>query len=355
MSTPIWNEKEGRWVYRVTLDGITKKFTSTKKGIAGKRIVLDRAKNFEQGLCVDKRTVADEWERFIADVGARSSASNTYNVAQTGRLYFPSDIYRRTLRTLHLTDFQAIINGARKKDGSPLAKKTLSNIRAVIVSFLNYARVDGATDIIPTGLYIPKVGIDRKEKTILQPEHIQRIFSNFNDEYYINLWRLMLVTGMRPGEALGLQWSDIKDGRIYISRSINRKREITDGKNKNARRMIPVSAVLEKVLADQKVKTEAMRSPWVFPSPSGDKPSQSTTFNSLVRISEKLGVSVSPYCMRHTFISLMKNDVPETIIKAIVGHSVSMDTFGTYGHAVNGELERGAAEIDYILKKINVG
>ena len=43
---------------------------------------------------------------------------------------------------------------------------------------------------------------------------------------------------------------------------------------------------------------------------------------------------------------MMKNVLPEQTIKDIVGHSVSMDTFGTYGHILEGEERRAADIID---------
>lgn len=352
MANAQWNEKESRWVYRVTVNGVTRKFTCSTKGPSGKRKVLQNAKNFEAGICSDNRTIEEEWERYIKDVECRSSLCNKQNIAQIKRLYFPSVILRRKFRDVHLTDFQAIINGARKQDGSPLSRKSLSNIRTTIVSFLNYARIDGATDMLPNGLYIPKNALEKKEKQILQPNEIRAIFGGYVDEFYINLWRLMLLTGLRPGEALGLKWSDINNNRIVISRSVNRNRELTPGKNVNARRMIPVSDILIKILADQKKRTEHMKSEWVFPSHSGTMPSQSSAKKSLDRISKDLGVKVSPYCLRHTFISMVKNELPEQMIKQIVGHSASMDTFGTYGHAVEGEMERASAQISTIYKTV---
>ena len=42
----------------------------------------------------------------------------------------------------------------------------------------------------------------------------------------------------------------------------------------------------------------------------------------------------------------MKNVLPEQAIKDIVGHSVSMDTFGTYGHILDGEDRETAQVID---------
>ena len=60
----------------------------------------------------------------------------------------------------------------------------------------------------------------------------------------------------------------------------------------------------------------------------------------------ELPPDVSVYSLRHTFISMMKNVMPEQTLKDIVGHSVSMSTFETYGHFIKDEDKRAAEVID---------
>lgn len=51
-------------------------------------------------------------------------------------------------------------------------------------------------------------------------------------------------------------------------------------------------------------------------------------------------------------ISMMKADMPEQLLKPVVGHGVNMDTFATYGHEVDGDLQRAAGIIDEVYDKI---
>jgi len=44
--------------------------------------------------------------------------------------------------------------------------------------------------------------------------------------------------------------------------------------------------------------------------------------------------------------------LPEGQVKAIVGHSLNMDTFGIYGHELAGEAGEIAQEIDGAFAKI---
>ena len=48
----------------------------------------------------------------------------------------------------------------------------------------------------------------------------------------------------------------------------------------------------------------------------------------------------------------MKNDMPEQMLKDLVGHGVSMDTYDVYGHIVNSELERSKGIMDRAFERI---
>ena len=70
------------------------------------------------------------------------------------------------------------------------------------------------------------------------------------------------------------------------------------------------------------------------------------------KLKAERGLPGTPYSLRHTFVSLMKNTLPEQTIKSIVGHSSSFDTMGHYGHEVDGEAKRAAEVIDLTFTKM---
>ena len=247
----------------------------------------------------------------------------------------------RKLSSLTLQDFQTILFRARKKDGSELSKKTLSNIRGVIVNFSKYCQGAKIMDLPLSLLRVPK-NAPKVGKKILQPDQARRLMHDFEDEWYINLWRWLLCTGMRPGEALGLKWSDIENGIVTIRRAQNYRGRETEGKNDNARRSFMLNSILDGILEDQNRKTWRLNSEYVFCNHAGKVSLQTVTKNSWCRISREMGSKTSPYGLRHTFISFMSQALPEQALKDWVGHSVRMDTYGTYRHAVNGEAERTA-------------
>ena len=75
---------------------------------------------------------------------ALTGPENYTNTESIGRNYLLPVLEDRKLSELTLHDFQSLIYTARKKDGSELSKKTLSNIRGVIVNFSKYC--EGRSD-----------------------------------------------------------------------------------------------------------------------------------------------------------------------------------------------------------------
>lgn len=356
MAKPIWNEKEQRWVLRVTSNRVEKKFTSIKKGVAGKRAVLDKYHEWENNGSVkrNKATVNQVWELFEEDVRQRNGAQSEaiYLYSKIGRLYILPAIGKKRVDSLMKNDYQQIINTAKphNKRTTCLSKKYLSSIRMVINLFVKFSNENGYSEPFLGTLYIPK-GHPTVGKEILQPDEIKRLFEP-SDKHYHKAICFMVASGLRPSEVLGLKWSDIDRDYFTIQRGINSKGKITEGKNENAHRRIPLNKILIELLQAQKQATEHLNSEWIFCSIVGAAGSQSTLSNHLRELGEERGFNVSPYCLRHTFISMCKYSMPEQMIKSIVGHSVSMDTYGVYGHEVDGEMKQAAEIIDLTFKQL---
>jgi integrase len=67
----------------------------------------------------------------------------------------------------------------------------------------------------------------RKEMMALSPEQAASFLTAIQENRYGLLFSLMLATGVRPSEALALQWSDIdwQRGSITIQRKLTRLRD----------------------------------------------------------------------------------------------------------------------------------
>ena len=216
---------------------------------------------------------------------------------------------------------------------------------------MKYCRRRKATTLFPEGLTIPK-GARKQEKHILQPNDLVKLFASEETVYrgaavpdpLIHAYRFQVLTGLRSGELLGLEWRDISDGKVFIKRSINRDNEVTKGKNENAARCFVISESAKREL-------EAQREINMFGRVFGLL-TQDTYRCRWKAYCKHQGITpTTPYELRHTFVSIAKTP-PEGSVKALVGHSRNMDTFSTYGHMVTGEMEQTTYKIEGIFEDI---
>ena len=350
MIEPRWSAHNQKWSISIYSGSKrVKTFWSGKPGLAGKREVLKKYNDYINGTDTNI-TVAAEWSRYLDSLHARMCPEAFRNVASISEHHILSKCGKRKLTSMRLTDWQQVINSCEKVDGGQLSKKSLRTIRATIVQFLKYCEMDGID--VPSGaaLYAPK-NAPTVGKEIIPLQAVTRLFDPsepFSGDYFIHLFRFMCVTGLRPGEALGLTIDDIQKDRVVIRRSVSASGRITEGKNENARRMIPIGELAKGILRQTIARNEAknLRTKWIFCSPDGSMGNQSTMRNHWAILKKERGIPGTVYSLRHTFISMMKNVLPEQSIKDVVGHSVSFDSFGTYGHILDGEDRRVASVID---------
>ena len=345
MNTPKWDGE--RWRIRFMKEGKTFSFSSKTPGSKGRKEVMAKFDQWYYSEGTGEKTVSRVASEFLEDVAARRGASSeAYTQYERYiRLYIVPRCGSRKICKMTLRDWQRIINeaqGAKK----PLSEKTLKSLRGIIMGIIKFGYQDYQCELLRGDLYIPR-GRYKGEKEILQNYDIKKLLEP-SDLWYHPLFCFLLLTGMRPGEALGLQISDFSYNRVTIRRAINAKKQITEGKNENARRVIPIGELADGILRQTIRRNEEMNldTEWIFCSPDGSQGNQSTMRNHWNQLKKERGLPGSVYSLRHTFISMMKSVLPEQSIKDVVGHSVSMDTFGTYGHIIEGEDKKIAQVID---------
>lgn len=163
----------------------------------------------------------------------------------------------------------------------------------------------------------------------------------WNDRF-IHAYRFAVLTGLWPGELIGLKWTDLSGDKLTIRRSINQFNEFTTGKNENARRTISVKGLPRKELDAQRamLAEDGMLSEYIFPARDAEFVKQDQFRDHWARYCEHNGISkLTPYELRHTYVSV-NDEMPDGLKKQAVGHSMNMDTEGVYGHQKAGDLER---------------
>lgn len=244
---------------------------------------------------------------------------------------------------------QNIVN---KAYAAGLSKKTLSCICSDLRALCKFCRAAKLSTFNPEGLRVP-AGARLKGKKVLQPSDLITLFNVDTTLYkgqtvpddYINAYRFQVLTGLRPGELVGLQWGDIQGNTVHVQRAVNVRGEVTKGKNQNAVRSFVLSRMARRVLDDQRQITGRQESVFCI----------LTEYNYYWRwkvYCKANGLTVvTPYELRHTFVSVVKT-LSAGEVKGLVGHSLDMDTFGVYGHALTGEAEATAEAVEGTFLKI---
>lgn len=344
LSSAIWTGD--RWVCRVQHDGHRRAFYSSTPGRRGKREAEDKADQWLAAGAVDPQTrVRDIFAAFIAHEEARKGKDSP-SVKLWRRewaTYILPLIGAKRLEAMRRIDWQDCIDIPYHTHG--LRRGSLLNIRGALTALHAYLADRGVYVHELTNLKIPDGAVNRPHQ-ILQPDDLAKLFDPAHDDHpLINLWRTMVLTGLRPGEAIGLQWADIRGQTLTVSRAVNVSGEVTPGKNRNARRSFLLPDRAKAVLEAQRnqLRRRGIVSPWVFPGKDGDALSQKSARTAWAAFTAANGITpCTPYELRHTMVSV-NTDTPDVLLKAMVGHSSTMDTRGVYGHEIQGNRERTAA------------
>lgn len=358
-NTAQWFEKYNRWQIKVQKDNIRKTFYCSTPGKVGQRECNRKADEWlDDNISGTNSKIAELSERYMEQLKITTSRGHWEQYEG----YFKNWINKHigTVRIENLSEYylQSVINKAYAKG---LKKKTLQNMKACMLSFLKFCRSCKATTLMVEGLSIPK-GAESKEKVILKPVDLKLLFSIDTTlsykkripEQYINAYRFEVLTGLRPGEVVGLKWDDISVKAVCLKRSINKFEETTRGKNDNARRTFDLNELTNAVLIDQKcfLQEQGIESEYVFPKETGEHVKQQTYYKHWVAYSKHNGLTkTSPYELRHTFVSISK-PLPEGYLKQLVGHSKDMDTYGIYSHEVETDRAAAAHMVQDIFKNL---
>ena len=353
-STASWSEKKQMWRIDVQKDNERKSFYSSKPGRTGQREANRKADAWlDDNVHAARLSTEKLLNEFLSGIQLRSSLSNYEKEKYFVDSFIRPVIGKKKPDKLTEQDLQDIINKAYNRPGSKtLSRKTLLCLKSTVVNFAKFLRRKKAAVIFYDDLTIP-AGAKTKQKRILQPHDLIKLFRKetilyngkeiFDD--YIYAYRFAILTGLRPGELIGLKPEDIKGTAVYIQRAKNIHGELTTGKNDNAIRKINLTPLAYETLQAQlQLYPDAE---YVF-----NINSQSTLRHRWEKYCEHNDISyISLYEMRHTFVSIAKQ-LPEGMVKPIVGHSKAMDTFGVYGHEINGDQDNTKQQLNDIFIKL---
>jgi integrase len=240
-----------------------------------------------------------------------------------------------------------------------LAESTIRSAYTILRAILDTAVRDGALGSNPAAaVRRPRVTI--KEASHLTPVQVASLLHAARGTRYAPLFALLVHTGLRRGEALALQWSDVDLERhtLRVRGTLSRidgALVVTEPKTAKSKRFVPISSPAEALLRAVRAAQEAERhqagSAWhetgfVFTTEFGEPCDPRNAFRALRVAAIKAGLpEAGLHTLRHSAASVMLiGGVPLKVVSDILGHSSIAITGDIYGH-VSPDIARQAIDL----------
>lgn len=260
------------------------------------------------------------------------------------------------LRAGHISAFISNLQeDGMKKGGGKLSPSSVNTIMRTLSAALGKAVRWGYIENNPCQ-YADSPGASYAEAAYLdEPEAIQML-SLLEDEpiKWRTLITLDLLSGLRRGELLGLQWDDIDfdNHLIHIRRTWNYTSTtgcyFSSPKTARSKRPLHLSTSVFVLLLEYKrwqdAQRDALGDAWkgepgdnrVFTTDEGAPMFPTSPTWWLRKFTQRTGLpQVSIHSLRHTFASLMiADDVPIVEISSQLGHAKASTTTNIYGHVI---------------------
>ncbi len=253
----------------------------------------------------------------------------------------------REIASITTEDIQLFLNERKH-----LAKKTLSSMRHFMGEVFKDAVEDGLIAKDPTSsrrISIPSTKTN--ERDALPLEQFREIVSNLDNLSMPDKQFLVLVmfTGIRRGEVLGLRWEDIdtEAGLIHVRRNVTHaggnRPVIGTPKTKSGKRDIPLDPFVLEVLEP------IQESGFII---GGESPITMTTYNNTMkRIRKAVDLhGATAHVFRHSYLTYMAGEATDLkTLQAIAGHSTIGMTMNRYVHAQPEKIKEAGKRMHDLL------
>lgn len=200
---------------------------------------------------------------------------------------------------------------------------------------------------------------NKQEMKVLSSTEVDKFINALVYSKWKALFSLLLTSGMRPSEALGLKWEDINfdTSRVTICRALLRLQNgwrLEEPKTRQSRRTIPIPAGTMKDLKEhQEIQLEHIKKAitynnqgFVFAGETGEPLNERNLVKRHFKpILEKEGLpNIRLYDLRHTCATLLLSQgVNPKIVSERLGHASTTLTMDIYSHVLP-DMQKEASE-----------
>ena len=313
-------------------------------------------KEYEQKLALDSSTLGERAEDYIKNV---LSVSQKY---ATGTKTRYEQVYRTYIRDTYLDDM--VLQDIKALDiqkfynSLNVSRQTLIAINKFMVAFYKWAALNEYANNVLSAVELPEKPDNSRHDHIIvwEDDEIQKILQNMDAsvessrphrQYF--LVYLLLYTGMRIGEALGLKYTDIRDDTIYVER----QKYLTELKppKYNSRRRIPMHPELKKAFEihkawhEDEMRRKKYHTDFVFTTSSGELCEARNVSRALARFYDRIHVPrKNPHVYRATFCTQMcRCGTSLEVTSKLLGHK-SLEVTAAHYALVKKDTEKDAID-----------
>ena len=270
------------------------------------------------------------------------------------------------IRPDHLNRFYAKLAkpGQNMITGQPLSPKTIREHHRVISSILALAVKEGLIPFNAAQRATPPKA-PKPEMDVFEVEDLQNILEALKTEPM--KWRvitnLLIATGARRGEIMGLQWKNVDlegnrlylcENRVYTTRSGTISTTLKTGENRYV--SVPASTIelLKQWKAEQTANCALLgKEPpaYIATHEDGQLMHPDGITDWLSKFSKRHGLPhIHPHMFRHTMASLLISEGTDIVtVSKRLGHTQTSTTLNVYSHVLDKSDERACDTLEKLI------
>ena len=271
--------------------------------------------------------------------------------------------------------YNALLRGTGGK--KPLTPKSIRNVHGILSKCLSIAvKLEYLRRNPAEMVTLPRV--ERKEIQPLNDAQVGALVAAVGNDGYGTLIKVVLFTGLRLAEAIGLTWDcvDFEKRRLIINKQLQ-QRPLSEGgftftplKNDRPRIIVPAPFVLDLLKSWRQYQAaERLKAGWewqgwknekewqtafVFTSALGTHLYPQTTYLHFKKFAAQIGApNARVHDLRHTYavLSLQNGDDIKTV-QGNLGHATAAFTLDVYGHVSDRMKEDSANRMQRYIEAL---
>ncbi len=339
------------------------------------RISIEFEREIELGIALDNRQTFAKYAEYVMALKERTGVKhltlNRYKSLLAAIMPSIGHIKIADLRPQHLNNLYELLSkdGQNKITGGKLSNKTIVEHHRLISTILSQAEKEMLVSYnVARKATPPKV--EKKEPNYFQIDDVAKICDCLKNEpiKFKTATYLLLVTGCRRGEIMGLKWTkvDFEKNQIKIDSNLLYTSEkgifLDTTKTATSNRIVKLPYETMQLLKEYKVwyleqrlfaGSDWAKSDFLFTQEDGTPMHPDTLTGWLDKFAKRHGLAhINPHAFRHTMASILYyKGVDSITISKRLGHAKVSTTTDIYSHIMKQADEEAANCISELIFK----